>query len=73
MTGCAGVSEEREFSEVAGEICATDTHAVGANNGFAGGGVFLVRAVDDSDFLRFGEFDGVHGKRDWILGYLKLG
>jgi hypothetical protein len=32
----------------------------------AGSGVLLVRAVDDGDFLRFGEFDGVHDCRKYF-------
>lgn len=63
MTGSAGICEEWKFSEVAGKIRTANAHAVGADNSFTGGGVIFVRTIDDVDFLRFGEFDGVHVKR----------
>ncbi len=66
MTGSTGIGEEREFTEVAGEIGATDTHAVGADDSFTGCWVFLVRTIDDGDEFWFGEFDGVH-KKKWLV------
>ena len=73
MAGGAGVGEEGEFPEVAGKVGAADAHAVGADDSFAGGGSRFVGAVDDGDFLRFGEFDGVHREEGLDIGYLKLG
>ncbi len=58
----AGVGEEREFSEVTGEIGAADAHAMGANEGLTGAGCGGIGKVDGGDFFNVGEFDGVgHG------------
>jgi len=58
----AGVGEEGEFTKVAREVGAADSHTMGADEGFTGSGGFDIRNVDGGDFLNVGEFDGVrHG------------
>ena len=60
MTGSARISEERKFSEVARKVGATNAHSMSAHNSLTGCGIFLVRAINDGDFFRFGEFDSLH-------------
>ncbi len=60
MAGGAWVGEEREFSEVACKVGSADAHAVGAHDGLAGCRVGFIGSVDEVDFLRGAEFDGLH-------------
>lgn len=65
VAGGAGVGEEGELAEVAGEVGAADAHAVGADEGFAGAGGRGVFEVNGGDGFDVGEFDGVgHGGGD---------
>lgn len=67
VAGGAGVSEEGKLAEVAGEVGATDAHAMGSDEGFAGAGGRGVFEVNGGDFFDVGEFDGV-GHFKWTNG-----
>ncbi len=65
VTRGAGVGEEGKFAEVAGEVGATDAHAMGADQCLSGAWCFGIRDVNGGDFFNVGEFDGKHWNGEW--------
>jgi len=64
MAGCAGIGEERELAEVAGEVGAADAHAMRADQCLAclwGG---LAGEIDGVNGFWRCEFDGEHWKSE---------
>ena len=68
MSGSTGIVEKRELAEIAGQVGATDSHAVGSDQGFARTWCWLIDKVDGRDFFRLGKFDCVgHGNDEFEI------
>ncbi len=59
VSGCAGVGEEGELSEVTGKVGAANSHAMGADENFSRSGCFNVGKINGVDLFDVGEFYGV--------------
>jgi hypothetical protein len=60
VAGSSGVCEKGKFPEMAGDVGAADSHAVGADERLAGGGSVRFWEIDEMDFSRGGELDCLH-------------
>jgi hypothetical protein len=56
------VAKEREFPEIAAEICSADTHAVSANKHLSGAGSGGFGDVNDLKTAGLFEANGFHGE-----------